>query len=89
MPVAKVGAIRHQNAPLIGRDLVVVEDNLHVKKRWYRRGRFGGRRGGRNFGNCVNQAVNAALTMPESGAPGSQLQQVQDATPVPMPRPGN
>ena len=46
-----------------------------------RRGRFGGRRGGRNSGNGGNQAVNAALTMSESGAPGSQLQQVQDATP--------
>ena len=32
VPVAKVGAIGHQNAPLIDRDLVVVEDDLHVEE---------------------------------------------------------
>ena len=46
-----------------------------------RRGRFGGRRGGQNSGNGGNQVVNAALMMSESGAPGSQLQQVQDVNP--------
>ena len=32
VPVAKVRAIGHQNAPLIDRDLVVVEDDLHVEE---------------------------------------------------------
>ena len=30
--VAKVGAIGHQNVPLIDRDLGVVEDDLHVEE---------------------------------------------------------
>ena len=32
VPVAKVGANWHQNAPLINKDLVVVEDDLHVEE---------------------------------------------------------
>ena len=32
VPVAKARAIGHQNAPLIHKDLVVVEDNLHVEE---------------------------------------------------------
>ena len=32
VPIAKAGAIGHQNAPLIDRGLVVVEDNLHVEE---------------------------------------------------------
>ena len=32
VPVAKVGAIGHQNAPLLNRALVVVEDDLHVEE---------------------------------------------------------
>ena len=32
VPVAKVGAIAHQNAPLINKYLVVVEDDLHVEE---------------------------------------------------------
>ena len=32
VPITKVGAIGHQNAPLIDRDLVVVEDDLHVEE---------------------------------------------------------
>ena len=32
VPIAKAGAIGLQNAPLIDRDLVVVEDNLHVEE---------------------------------------------------------
>ena len=60
-------------------------------RRGQRGGRFGGRRGGRNAGYAGgNTSVNAALTQSESGAPGPQLQQAQDAAPVPVPpRPGN
>ena len=32
VPVAKVGAIGLQNAPVIDRDLVVVDGNLHVEE---------------------------------------------------------
>ena len=32
VPIAKVAAIGHQNAPLIDRDLVVVEGDLHVEE---------------------------------------------------------
>ena len=32
VPGAKYGAIGHQNVPLIDRDLVVVEDDLHVEE---------------------------------------------------------
>ena len=32
VPVAKARAIGHQNAPLIDRDLVVVEGDLHVEE---------------------------------------------------------
>ena len=32
VPVAKAGAIGHQNVPLIDRDLVVVEGDLHVQE---------------------------------------------------------
>ena len=60
-------------------------------RRGQRGGRFGGRRGGRNAGNAGgNTSVHAALAQSEPSAPGPQLQQVQDAAPVPVPpRPGN
>ena len=32
VPIAKAGVIGHQNVPLIDRDLVVVEDDLHVEE---------------------------------------------------------
>ena len=32
VPVAKVGAIGQQNVPLIDRDLMVVEDDLHMEE---------------------------------------------------------
>ena len=32
VPVTKAGAMGHQNAPLIDKDHVVVEDNLHVEE---------------------------------------------------------
>ena len=32
VPVAKAGAIGYQNAPLMDRDLVVVEDDLHMEE---------------------------------------------------------
>ena len=57
--------------------------------RGQRGGRSGGRRGGRNAGNGGTTSTHAALTTSESGTSGSQLQQAQDAAPVPVPRPGN